>query len=197
MDASTDPGSFFETLTRTVEFDPKAGFTFSGGVRAFIMSASTIDDLIDDLYLVFGVKYVNARLYLGGKRAGKRTAAALTAKFSIDSDDKRKCEQFFSDFYAALGWAKIEFELDYEKHTGTVIAHNSFLAQGAMEKFTERGAATTVKAKQQPRCAMLAGYIAGLVSFLFNADIDARETECLVMHAPTCRFSVARQEHSI
>lgn len=196
MSSSNEPDSFFERMAHTVEFDPQAGFTFSGGVRAFIMSASTIDDLIDDLYLVFGFQYVNARLYLGGKRAGKRTAAALTTKYNVDTDDKPTCEQFFSDFYAALGWARLEFELDYAQAAGTVIAHNSFLAQGALEKFTARGTATAVKAKAQPRCEMLGGYIAGLVSFLFNAEVDAHETECLVTRAPACRFKVTHHERS-
>lgn len=190
MDAMNELGSFFEEMTRTAEFDPNAAFKFSGGVRAFIMSASTIADLVDDLYLVLGEKFVDARLYLGGKRAGKRTAAALIAKFGIHRSDHATCERFFSDFYASLGWAKLKFELDYPNRSGQVIADNSFLAQGAIAKFTASSTATSVAAKPLPRCSMLGGYIAGLVSFLYDADIDAREIECMAMGTSACQFQI-------
>ncbi|MBI5031838.1 MAG: hypothetical protein HZB51_15015 [Chloroflexi bacterium] len=196
MDAKADPVSFFDAMTRTVEFDPDAAFKFSGGVRAFIMSASTIADLVDDLYLVLGERFVDARLYLGGKRAGKRTAAALTAKFSLDPGDKVKSEHFFSDFYASLGWAKIEFDLDYPNQLGQVWARNSFLAQGAVAKFTSSGNAIAIAAKPVPRCAMLSGYIAGLVSFLFDAEVDVREIDCLAQSAPICRFNVIHKDRT-
>ena len=190
MSTSIAESNYYDAMTRTLEFSPEAALKFSGGVRAFIMSASTIADLVDDLYLVLGEKFVDARLYLGGKRAGKRTAAALTAKFGIAADDKARCEKFFVDFYTSLGWAKIEFQLDYANRTGTVLAHNSFLAQGAIAKFTAQGSATAVETRSQARCAMLGGYIAGLVSFLFNTDVDARETECMAMHYPVCQFNI-------
>lgn len=197
MEESATGLNFFDEMTRTLEFNSEGALKFSGGVRAFIMSASTIGDLVDDLYLVLGEKFVDARLYLGGKRAGKRTAAALTAKYNIDPNDKAKSEQFFSDFYASLGWAKVEFQLDYANRSGRVLAHNSFLAQGAIAKFTTRGAETTVETiKPAPRCAMLSGYIAGLVSHLFASDVDVREIECVTMNAPVCRFQVVQSERA-
>ncbi len=197
MDRSAAGSDFYDAMTRTLEFSPDAALKFSGGVRAFIMSASTIADLVDDFYLVLGERFVDARLYLGGKRAGKRTAAALTAKYDLKPDDKATAEQFFADFYTSLGWANLEFQLDYAHRAGGVIAHNSFLAQGATAKFTARGNATAVEtALSAPRCAMLSGYIAGLVSHLFEADIDARETECIAMNAPACRFHLAESHRA-
>jgi len=182
---------FFDEMARTMEFDPDAALRFSGGVRAFIMSASTIADLIDDLYLVLGERFVDARLYLGGKRAGKRTAAALATKYNLAPTDKAQAEAFYTGFYTALGWAKLEFQLDYINRAGTVMARNSFLAQGAVAKFTARGVATTVaENKLAPRCAMLSGYVAGIVSHLFDADVDAREVECLATNSAVCRFEI-------
>lgn len=188
-----EAGSYFQKVSSTLQFDQDAAFKFIG-VRAFIMSASTIADLVDDFYLVLGEKFVDARLYLGGKRAGKRTAAALASANQIDVNDESTLEKFFADFYAALGWAKLEFHLDYTNRTGFVIAANSFLAQGALAKFTARGAATVVEDnKLMPRCAMLSGYIAGLVSFLYGADVDARESACVTQNHPACRFEIALQ----
>jgi hypothetical protein len=194
MDTPMKEPSYFGEVTRTLQFSEDAAFKFIG-VRAFIMSASTIADLVDDLYLVLGEKFVDARLYLGGKRAGQRTAAALIAAFKIDPGDKKTQEQFFTDFYSALGWAKLEFQLDYAAQAGQVLAHNSFLAQGALAKFTAKGAATAVdQAKRMSRCAMLGGYIAGLVTTLFGADRDAREVECLATNHAACRFEIAPKQ---
>ncbi len=200
MEKPDDGSSNFQKVAGTLLFDEDAAFKFIG-VRAFIMSASTIADLVDDFYLVLGEKFVDARLYLGGKRAGKRTAAALatanqTASPSgIDVNDKAALETFFADFYAALGWAKLEFHLDYANRAGYVIARNSFLAQGALAKFTARGAATAVEdTKLLPRCAMLSGYVAGLVSFLCSLDVNARETECIATNNAACRFEISPKQ---
>ncbi len=180
----------FQRLTQTLEFSPTAEMKFSGGVRAFIMSASTIADLLDDFYLVLGEKFVNARLYLGGRRAGLRTAAALVTNFKLDPNDKAAVEHFFSDFYASIGWARLKFNLNYATHTGHVLATNSFLAQGALAKFTAQGVATAQKIVPRPRCTMLGGYVAGLVTNLFGVDMDARETECIATNDPMCKFEV-------
>ncbi|CAG0946955.1 hypothetical protein ANRL1_03484 [Anaerolineae bacterium] len=189
-----DAGSYFQKVSSTLQFDQDAAFKFIG-VRAFIMSASTIADLMDDFYLVLGERFVDARLYLGGKRAGKRTAAALASANQIDVNDKPTLEKFFADFYAALGWAKLEFHLDYASQAGSVIAINSFLAQGALAKFTARGAATVVENHTlMPRCGMLSGYIAGVVSYLFASDVDAHETECIATNHTACRFEIAPKQ---
>lgn len=186
-----DGSENFQALTRTMEFNADAAMKFSGGVRAFIMSASTIADLLDDFYLVLGEKFVNARLYMGGRRAGLRTAAALVANFKLDPSDKRAIENFFSDFYASIGWARLNFDLNYATHTGHILATNSFLAQGALAKFTVQGVATAQKiAGPQARCTMLGGYVAGLVSNLFGADVDVRETKCIATNHPACKFEV-------
>ncbi len=190
MMETPNAGSYFQKVSSTLQFDQDAAFKFIG-VRAFIMSASTIADLMDDFYLVLGERFVDARLYLGGKRAGKRTAAALASANQIDGNDKPTLEKFFADFYAALGWAKLEFHLDYASQAGYVVALNSFLAQGALAKFTARGAATVVEDnKLMPRCAMLSGYIAGLVSYLFDSAVDVRETECITTNHAACRFEI-------
>lgn len=184
---------FFDAVSRTAQFDSEAAFRFIG-VRAFIMSASTIADLVDDLYLMLGERFVDARMYMGGRRAGERTAAALLAAYKLDPNDKRAAEKLFTDFYAALGWANLEFQLDYSAQAGCVVARNSFLAQGARAKFTAQGKATAVEdVRPAARCAMLGGYVAGLVSNLLEAEIDVRETECLATDNSDCRFQVASE----
>lgn len=183
--------AYFGKVAGTATFDEKAAFKFIG-VRAFIMSAATIADLMDDFYLVLGQRFVDARAYMGGRRAGVRTAAAVIAANKLDPANKPEVERLFHDFYAALGWADLEFQLDYQARTGYVIARNSFLAQGAMAKFTAQGAATAANNVTGPftRCAMLGGYVAGLVSNLLGNEVDVRETECLTLGFAACRFEV-------
>lgn len=182
---------YFGQVVSSARFSPEAAFQFIG-VRAFVMSASTIADIMDDFYLVLGARFVDARLYMGGRRAGIRTAAALVAAYKLDPSDKVHTEELFTSFYAALGWGKLDFQLDYAEKRGCVIAANSFLAQGSKSKFTAQGTATAVSTMANPfaRCAMLGGYIAGLASNLLGSDVDVRETECLAAGYPTCRFEI-------
>ena len=191
MDQSPAIPNYFEKVAGSAKFDSDAAFQFIG-VRAFIMSASTISDLMDDFYLVLGQRFVDARLYMGGRRAGIRTAAALVAAYKLDPKDKPNIERLFTDFYAALGWGKLDFQVDYGAKNGHVIARNSFMAQGALAKFTAQSKATAVSNVAAPfaRCAMLGGYIAGLISNLLETEVDVRETECITLQYPACRFEV-------
>ncbi len=174
-----------------IEMSLEGDLKVLGGVRAFLMSTSSFADLLDDFYLVLGERFVNARLYMGGRRAGARTAAALVSLFKLDPNDKPAVERLLAGVDAAIGWARYEFHLDYAARSGYVIAKNSFLAQGALEKFTANGKMTAVQAKDSfARCAMLAGYLAGLVSYLLQHEVDLQETECLALGHAACRFDV-------
>lgn len=191
MDGTPALPEYFGKVVNSARFSPDAAFQFIG-VRAFIMSASTISDLMDDFYLVLGPRFVDARLYMGGRRAGVRTAAALVAAYKMDANDKPNVQRLFTDFYAALGWGELDFHLDYDKRDGFVLIRNSFLAQGAQAKFTSQGKATAVNSVATPfaRCAMLGGYVAGLASNLLGMDVDVRETECLTLQHPACKFEI-------
>lgn len=191
MDGVLAVPNYFDKVMGTAKFSSEAAFQFIN-VRAFIMSASTIADLMDDFYLVLGSRFVDARLYMGGRRAGVRTAAALVAAHKLDPNDKQSIQQLFTDFYSALGWANLEFQLDYQTYKGKILAKNSFLAQGALAKFTAQGTATAVNSVATPfaRCAMLGGYIAGLASNLLGTEVDVRETECLILGHPACQFEI-------
>ncbi len=191
MDDSPAIPGYFDQVVSSARFDPEAAFKFIG-VRAFIMSASTMADLIDDFNLVLGPRFVDARLYMGGRRAGVRTARALVAAHILDPQNRPAIQKLFADFYAALGWGQFDFRLDYATRSGHVLVKHSFLAEGATAKFTAQGTATAVKnvATAFPRCAMLGGYIAGLVSNLLGNEVDVRETECTVLQFPTCRFEI-------
>lgn len=177
--------------TLKLEISATGDLKVLGGVRAFLMSTSSFADLMDDFYLVLGERFVNARMYMGGRRAGSRTAPALAAMFGIPPSAKTQLENIFSDLDCSIGWGRYEFRLDYAAGKGWVQVYHSFLAEGALSKFTANGKITAMQARDAfPRCAMLAGYLAGLCSFLLERDVDLQETECLALGAPACKFEI-------
>jgi hypothetical protein len=184
------PGMFDEQ-TLKLEFSEAGDLKVLGGVRAFLMSTSSFTDLMDDFYLVLGERFVNARMYMGGRRAGVRTAPALASLFQVPQSDKAQLEKIYSDLDCSIGWGRYEFHLDYASGKGFVLVHHSFLAEGTLSKFTANGKMTAMSARDSfPRCALLAGYLAGLSSYLLERQVDMQETECIVQGHPVCKFVV-------
>ncbi|MCX7840787.1 MAG: 4-vinyl reductase [Anaerolineae bacterium] len=185
------PPGILDQQTLKLEISADGDLKVLGGVRAFLMSTSSFADLMDDFYLVLGERFVNARMYMGGRRAGLRTAPALASMFGIAPSDKAQLEKIFSDLDCSIGWGRYEFHLDYAAGKGIVLVHHSFLAEGALSKFTANGKISAIQARDSfPRCALLAGYLAGLCSFLLERDVDMQETECRALGHSACKFEI-------
>ncbi len=185
------PPDTLNEQTFKLEISPEGDLKVLGGVRAFLMSTSSFSDLMDDFYLVLGERFVNARMYMGGRRAGLRTAPALASLFKVAPSDKAQLEKIFSNVDCTVGWGRYDFHLDYATGKGFVLVHHSFLAEGALAKFTENGKMTATAVRDTfPRCALLAGYLAGLASYLLERQVDMQETECIVQGHPACKFEI-------
>lgn len=185
------PPGMFDDKTLQLEMPPEGNLQVLGGVRAFLMSTSSFADLMDDFYLVLGHRFVNARMYMGGRRAGARTAPALASMFKVDHSDKAQLEKIFTDLDCSIGWGKYAFHLDYSTGKGFVLVNHSFLAEGVLSKFTANGKTTATQVHDSfPRCPLLAGYLAGLSSFLLGREIDTQETECLALGHSACKFEI-------
>jgi predicted hydrocarbon binding protein len=185
------PPGILDEQTLKLELSTEGDLKVLGGVRAFLMSTSSFADLMDDFYLVLGERFVNARMYMGGRRAGARTAPALAAMFKVPQSDKAQLEKIFSDLDCSVGWGRYEFHLDYATGKGFVLVQHSFLAEGALSKFTANGKITAMQARDSfPRCALLAGYLAGMSSYLLEREVDMQETECIALGHPACKFEI-------
>lgn len=92
----------FDEAAKSATFQKDGQFNIIG-VRAFITSCASIADWMDDLYMLLGERFINARLYLSARRAARRTVTALLTEFHVPDDSKSK-EKFFTEFYAAIGW---------------------------------------------------------------------------------------------
>jgi predicted hydrocarbon binding protein len=187
---------YFDEAAKSATFERDGQFNIIG-VRAFITSCASIADWMDDLYMLLGERFIEARLYLSARRAANRTVAALLAEFHVPDDPKSK-EQFFVEFYAAIGWGQIEYQLDYTKKTGTVVMKNSFLAQGVANKFTPQGHNIVTGQKSDiTRCALLGAYLAAQVSNFFGEEIEMLEKQCAAIGDAACVFEVSHERFSL
>jgi predicted hydrocarbon binding protein len=187
---------YFDEAAKSAMFERDGQFNIIG-VRAFITSCASIADWMDDLYMLLGERFIEARLYLSARRAAKRTTAALLAEFRVPDDPKAK-EQFFSEFYGAIGWGKIEYQLDYAEKVGKVVVKNSFLMQGLASKFTALGRSVVTEQKSDiPRCALFGAYLAAQVSNFFGEEIEMLEKQCAAMGHATCVFEVSHERFSL
>ncbi len=187
---------YFDETSKSAVFEKDGQFNIIG-VRAFITSCASIADWMDDLYMLLGERFIDTRLYLSARRAAKRTAAALLAEFHVPDDPKSK-EAFFAEFYAAIGWGDLEYQLDYAQKAGKVIVRNSFLAQGYASKFTAQGRSITTEQKSNvTRCALLGAYLAAQVSNFFDHEIEMLEKQCAAMGHNECVFQVTHERFSL
>jgi len=187
---------YFDEAAKSATFERDGQFNIIG-VRAFITSCASIADWMDDLYRLLGERFIDERLYLSARRAAKRTVAALLAEFHVPDDPKAK-EQFFTEFYSAIGWGQIEYQLDYAKKTGKVVIQNSFLAQGFASKFTAQGRSVATEQKSDiTRCALFGAYLAAQASNFFGEEIEMLETQCAAMGHTACVFEVSHGRFSL
>ncbi len=187
---------YFDEAAKSATFERDGQFTIIG-VRAFITSCASIADWMDDLYMLLGERFIDTRLYLSARRAAKRTVAALLAEFHVPDEPKAK-EQFFTEFYAAIGWGQIEYQLDYAQKTGQVIVKNSFLAQGFTTKFTVEGRNVATGQKSDiARCALFGAYLAAQVSNFFGEEVEVLEKQCAAMGHEACIFQVSHERFSL
>ncbi|MCI0478311.1 MAG: hypothetical protein L0Y55_18885 [Anaerolineales bacterium] len=187
---------YFDEAAKSAAFERDGQFNIIG-VRAFVTSCASIADWMDDLYMLLGERFIEARLYLSARRAAIRTTTALLTEFHVPDDPKSK-EQFFAEFYAAIGWGQIEYQLDYVKKTGQVVVKNSFLAQGFANKFTTQGHNIATEQKSDiTRCALLGAYLAAQVSNFFGEEIEMLEKQCAAMGNRVCVFEVSHERFSL
>jgi predicted hydrocarbon binding protein len=187
---------YFDEAAQSANFERDGQFNIIG-VRAFITSCASIADWMDDLYMLLGERFINARLYVSARRAAKRTVAALLAEFRVPDDPAAK-ERFFTEFYAAIGWGHITYQLDYAKKTGQVVVKNSFLAQGFTTKFTVEGRNVATGQKSDiTRCALLGAYLAAQVSNFLGEEVEMIEKQCAAMGHDVCIFEVSHERFSL
>jgi predicted hydrocarbon binding protein len=188
--------SYFDHTAQSAKFERDGQFNIIG-VRAFIISCASIADWMDDLYMLLGERFIDARLYLSARRAARRTVAALLAEFHIPDEPIAK-ERFFTEFYAVIGWGYITYQLDYAKKSGQVIVKNSFLAQGFATKFTSEGRNVTTGQKSDiTRCALFGAYLAAQVSNFFGEEVEMVEKQCAAMGYEVCIFQVSHERFSL
>lgn len=183
---------YFDEAAKSAIFSQDGQFNIIG-VRAFIISCASIADWMDDLYTELGERFVDTRLYTSARRAAKRTVTALLSEFRVQNDPPSK-EKFFAEFYSAIGWGQIDYQLDYANKNGQVVVKNSFLAQGYANKFTPQGRNVPTGSKSDiTRCALFGAYLAAQVSNFLGEEIEMLEKQCSAMGHDECVFQVSHE----
>ncbi len=186
----------FDNAAQSASFSLDGQFNIIG-VRAFITSCASIVDWMDDLSFLLGERFINARLYISARRAAKRAVQGLLAEFHIPNEASAK-ERFFAEFYAAIGWGKIDYQLDYANKRGEILVTNSFLAQGYLSRFTPEGTNGAIPEKSKiPRCALFGAYLAAQASDFLGEELEVMETECIAMGHPVCQFDISHERFSL
>ena len=89
------------------------------------------------------------------------------------------------EIYETFGLGPLEInDLKNEKKEATITIKDSSMAKEYM-RYNKSAAKTG-------QCELIAGILAGMFSFLFNADVNARETKCLSTGSPSCIFSIGK-----
>lgn len=108
----------------------------------------------------------------------KSTKEALMPQFSFNFGmEKKKETEFVQEFFTASGWGKIQtIDLEMEQKRAIIIIENSPFAESLKGK------------TQLPADLFIRGVLAGLLSKIFEEDIDCVEVECATHNNERCKF---------
>ncbi len=145
---------------------------------------------IGGMEVIIHCHHYNARLQktieeassVAGKTIIVSTAEAVFARHlrSVleEADTPTVRWQAAAELYAHLGYGRLDFSQVAE---GVVTASASHFAEGWRASFGRR---TT------PVCSFAEGYIQGAIAAVVGRPAHVRETECIFLGAPVCRFEV-------
>lgn len=87
------------------------------------------------------------------------------------------------DIFNVYGLGEMMIEkVDNSGHEALVVVRESTMADEWMKSRKER--------PESPVCAVTAGIIAGIFSYIFNKEVDCAEIKCMARGSPYCLFKV-------
>ena len=91
-----------------------------------------------------------------------------------------------AELYQFMGFGKLDLS-KLNENGGTAYADSSYFVVGWLAKYGRRST---------PVCYLTCGFIAGILSAIFNAepsDYEVKETECIIVSSDYCKFKVSRK----
>ena len=144
---------------------------YNCGLLKTIEEISTIDGhglIIEAAAAEF---HKNFKSYLSGEPGELLPAVALN-----------KAEEL----YHLIGLGRLDLS-KLDKNGGKAYADSSYFVIGWLAKYGR---------KSTPVCYLTCGFIAGILSAIFNAepsDYEVKETECMIMGSEYCVFEISRK----
>ncbi len=154
-------------------------YRFHGGAqsklnRVVLLGSGTFVELQKGMEALLGSQ-ADAIFYEAGIRSGKEAQATL------ETDMTEKGDALIRRVFGVLeeggyGWFKVtDLRIDSEAKRGSVTVFNSFISD-------------TYHRAPRPVCHFIAGFIAGLISTIWNVEITCEETACSSVGGNNCVF---------
>lgn len=161
-----------------LEWEPDAGRLSYNAVRYLLIRPETLIDFQkaaeDEL-----ANRVDDMLYAGGFTGGSLSSRRYKEVFGYSDEE---IVRFMCSMGGQIGWGRFEM-IKLEAQTGRLVVdvHSSPFA----EAYGEADAGV---------CHFIRGVLGGLGAGIFDADVEARETQCAAAGADRCRFQVERTD---
>ncbi len=154
-------------------------FRFHGGRqprvnRVVLLGSGTFVELQKGIEDLLG-NQADAVFYDAGIRSGKE------ARETIETELNEKGEELIKRTFSLMeesgfGWFKVDdLKVDSSERRGSVEVSHSFIAE-------------TYGKAERPVCHFVAGFIAGIVSVIWNTEIVCDETSCKSVNGDKCVF---------
>jgi len=127
----------------------------------------------------------HAKVYNGLKNQAVKNIVSLSSKIGKTEEGMIKTLQ---DLFELYGLGKITItNLDNKSKKASIEIKDSTIAQEHLKK----------KKASRPVCTITAGILAGIVSYVFDKDVDCIEKKCLAKGDSSCIFVIYKSLISI
>jgi predicted hydrocarbon binding protein len=121
----------------------------------------------------------HAQVYKGIKSQSLKNIANLIKKIGKNDQGVIKTLQQIFEVY---GLGKLNtVELNNDHKTAHLQIKDSTIAQSQLKKGPSK----------QPVCSLTAGILAGIFSYIFNKDVNCKETKCIATKQDICEFQIS------
>ncbi len=168
------------TILSELQWNPEAGALTFKEVRYLLIRPETLAQFQQAVEAEVGAERAGALLYAGGFTGGRLSGKRYKEAFGLT---EHQAVEFMCRMGGEIGWGRFEVrKLDVSGPRLELDVHNSPFAQAYLLPPTSDF--------RHPVCHLIRGVLGGLMSGLFGLEARARETLCLALGDPFCRFEI-------
>jgi predicted hydrocarbon binding protein len=152
-----------------------------GGIVSVAFTRRTTGIIYNSIYNILGKNGANALLYNTGRNVGR---AFVEKEKEITKSENMELLNKCIQIDIEAGFGEFEYNVDFNAFEGEVRLYDSFLAEAWIE--------ATGKKQEYPVCALLSGYIAGIIEATFGEKVVVEEKACIALGNEHCLFKVRK-----